>query len=151
MEKALDAEAECRNMQQLVDTLKKSYMQRLDQYRAFQRWISARSRTNFQYLLGERKYRGKLLLDHKKKTLDVHVEPDATKKEDAGRQTKTLSGGEKSFSSVCLLLSLWEAMGSPLRCLDEFDVYMDDINRDVSTSMIVSCGLFFVIAGINNF
>lgn len=46
------------------------------------------------------------------------VEPDITK-DSAGRGAKTLSGGEKSFSQVCLLLALWEAMGSPIRCLDE--------------------------------
>jgi chromosome segregation ATPase len=50
--------------------------------------------------------------------LDLQVEPDITK-DSAGRGAKTLSGGEKSFSQVCLLLSLWEAMGSPIRCLDE--------------------------------
>ncbi|TVY42352.1 Structural maintenance of chromosomes protein [Lachnellula subtilissima] len=72
------------------------------------------------------------------KKLDVHVEPDETNISGKGRQTKTLSGGEKSFSSICLLLSLWEAMGAPLRCLDEFDVFMDDVNRDVSTNMIIT-------------
>jgi chromosome segregation ATPase len=49
----------------------------------------------------------------------LQVEPDITRKSDTGRQTKTLSGGEKSFSTICMLLSLWEAMGSPIRCLDE--------------------------------
>lgn len=73
--------------------------------------------------------------------LDLSIEPDETVKSMKGRQTKTLSGGEKSFSSVCLLLSLWEAMGAPLRCLDEFDVFMDQVNRDVSTKMIV-CGVW---------
>ena len=47
------------------------------------------------------------------------VEPDITKSNARGRQTKTLSGGEKSFATICLLLSLWDAMGSPIRCLDE--------------------------------
>jgi structural maintenance of chromosomes protein 6 len=54
-----------------------------------------------------------------------------------GRQTKTLSGGEKSYSTVCLLLSLWDAMGSPIRCLDEFDVFMDSVNRDQSMKLII--------------
>lgn len=54
-----------------------------------------------------------------------------------GRQTKTLSGGEKSFSTICLLLSIWEAMGSPIRCLDEFDVFMDHANREISMKMMV--------------
>ena len=60
-----------------------------------------------------------------------------TKASDRGRQTKTLSGGEKSFSTICLLLSIWEAMGSPIRCLDEFDVFMDHANREISMKMMV--------------
>lgn len=123
---------------ELHQLLKQAFSKRIGMFRAFQQHISARSRINFNYLLSERAFRGKLEIDHKRKVLDVHVEPDATKK-GSGRQTKTLSGGEKSFSNICLLLALWEAMGQPLRCLDEFDVFMDDVNRDVSTKMIVSC------------
>lgn len=65
------------------------------------------------------------------------MQPDAAAKTNRGRQTKTLSGGEKSFSTICLLLALWEAMGSPVRCLDEFDVFMDQVNRDISMNMMI--------------
>ena len=104
----------------------------------------------FTYLLSERGFRGKLTLDHKSKTLTLSVEPDETKKNDKGRNTQTLSGGEKSFSNVCLLMSVWDAMGSPLRCLDEFDVYMDSVNRDVTSKLIIgaarrSVGKQFII------
>jgi chromosome segregation ATPase len=102
-------------------------------------------------LLSERAFRGKLTIDHRNKRLDVHVEPDETNKSGKGRQTKSLSGGEKSFSSICLLLSLWEAMGAPLRCLDEFDVFMDDVNRDVSTKMLVSTYSNLLLASLTLF
>ncbi|KAK1753499.1 hypothetical protein QBC47DRAFT_386576 [Echria macrotheca] len=118
--------------------LKQTLGLRLHRWRLFQRFISAQSRCNFQYLLSERGFRGKLLFDHQKKYLDLQVEPDKTEKRATGRSTKTLSGGEKSFSSICLLLSIWEAMGSPLRCLDEFDVFMDNVNRAISTNMLIT-------------
>ena len=54
------------------------------------------------------------------------------------KDIQALSGGEKSFSTICLLLSLWEAIGCPLRCLDEFDVFMDAVNRRISMRMMVS-------------
>jgi chromosome segregation ATPase len=124
-------------LRELLLLLKKSFNQRMKMYRRFQKFISCRSRINFNYLLSERAFRGKLSIDYKHKLLDVSVEPDETTKSSKGRATKTLSGGEKSFSSICLLLALWEAMGAPLRCLDEYDVFMDNVNRDVSSKMIV--------------
>ncbi|KAK4179709.1 putative structural maintenance of chromosomes protein 6 [Triangularia setosa] len=126
------------SMMELNERLRQTLSQRLDKWRKFQRYISSQSRANFIYLLSERGYRGKLLLDHERRALDLQVEPDKTEKRANGRSTKTLSGGEKSFASICLLLAIWEAMGSPLRCLDEFDVFMDNVNRAISTNMLVT-------------
>jgi chromosome segregation ATPase len=94
----------------------------------FRKYISFRARFQFSYLLSERQFRGRVIMDHKGKQLDIKVEPDLT---------QTLSGGEKSFSTICLLLAIWEAMGSPIRCLDEFDVFMDSVNRATSMSMLI--------------
>ncbi|ROT42705.1 P-loop containing nucleoside triphosphate hydrolase protein [Sodiomyces alkalinus F11] len=119
-------------------TAKLTLAQRLAKWRIFQALISAHSRIGFQYLLSERGFRGNIIFDHKARKLQLSVEPDETRKKGMGRSTKTLSGGEKSFSSICMLLSIWEAMGSPLRCLDEFDVFMDNVNRTISTNMLIT-------------
>ncbi|KAH7138112.1 dna repair protein-like protein rad18 [Dendryphion nanum] len=121
----------------LAQWLARSLDQRTRRWEFFRQYISIASRTGFTYLLSERQFRGLLKVDHKKQALDIQVQPDITVNSAAGRQTKTLSGGEKSFSTICLLLSLWEAMGSPIRCLDEFDVFMDNVNRAQSMKMII--------------
>lgn len=129
---------ETKEVDATIQVLKSSIQIRLHIWRQFQRQISARVRIQFAYLLSERGYRGKIDLDHRKRQVILHVEPDNTRQSSTGRNTKTLSGGEKSFSSICMLLSVWEAIGSPIRCLDEFDVFMDNVNRAISTNMLVS-------------
>ena len=111
---------------------------RRERWGLFQSHISARARAQFHYLMSERGFVGRLILQHQHRppqlviqvrgfplmvldllpcSLCFQVQPsgEAT----GNRGPKTLSGGEKSFSTICLLLSVWEAMGSPLRCLDE--------------------------------
>ncbi|EQK97872.1 RecF/RecN/SMC [Ophiocordyceps sinensis CO18] len=126
-----------RHVDATIASLKRAIEHRLHLWRQFQRQISARVRIQFNYLLSERGFRGKIDLDHRARKVVIHIEPDETRKSSAGRNTKTLSGGEKSFSSICMLLSVWEAIGSPIRCLDEFDVFMDNVNRAISTNMLV--------------
>lgn len=136
-----NVKAESENNDSFIELLKKTVEARLERWRRFQRQISARIRIQFNYLLSERGFRGKIDLDHRARKVELHIEPDETRKSSTGRNTKTLSGGEKSFSSICMLLSIWEAIGSPIRCLDEFDVFMDNVNRAISTNMLVSATL----------
>jgi chromosome segregation ATPase len=92
--------------------------------------ISTASNINFFSALQARGFRGHLTYDHENQELNISViaEHSATDvlgvPEHRPRDIKQLSGGEKSFGTSCFLLSLWEAMGCPFRCLDEFDVYM---------------------------
>ncbi|KAF2641623.1 structural maintenance of chromosomes protein 6 [Massarina eburnea CBS 473.64] len=132
-----DAEKEIKNTAEVRRALKLALKHRQQRWKEFRQGITTRARIVFNYLLSERQFRGTLVVDHENQRLDINVQPDITVDNAAGRQTKTLSGGEKSFSTICLLLALWDAMGSPIRCLDEFDVFMDAANRDVSTTMII--------------
>lgn len=81
-----------------------------------------------------RKFDGQLKFDHEQKSLTMNVDPSGS---NFKRETKSLSGGEKSFSTVSLILSLWEAIHPPFRMLDEFDVFMDMMNRNKSVEMML--------------
>jgi len=62
------------------------------------------------------------MFDHREGTLNIKVYTDDLENESAHSAHKDpnqLSGGEKSFSTCALLMSLWESVGCPIRYLDE--------------------------------
>ncbi|KEF62096.1 uncharacterized protein A1O9_00068 [Exophiala aquamarina CBS 119918] len=131
------ARQEMEDMEKLLDKLLESLGERKTRWKLFRSLISHRIKIQFMYMLSERGFRGQAVMDHKKKLMEIQVEPDITTRDGSGRGVKTLSGGEKSFTQICLLLAIWEAMGSPVRCLDEFDVFMDAVNRSISVNLLI--------------
>ncbi|KAF3081083.1 Structural maintenance of chromosomes protein 6 [Orbilia oligospora] len=135
-EKYKAAREEVTDLEKVHQALQQTFEERMERWGYFRKYISVQSRYQFRFLMSEREFDGKLAFDHKKGILQLRVQP-SQQATDTQRNTKTLSGGEKSFSQICLLLALWEAMGSPFRCLDEFDVFMDAVNRGVSMGLII--------------
>ncbi|KAG0091325.1 Structural maintenance of chromosomes protein 6 [Podila epicladia] len=128
-------------LDQLVVYLKKTLNDRMLRWTLFRSSMATRSQTNFSLQLAHRGYSGELAFEHKDKKLNIRVE---TEDQNSGKaevardkDPKSLSGGERSFSTICMLLSLWESMSSTLRCLDEFDVFMDAVNRRISMQMLI--------------
>ena len=101
--------------------------------------IARSANHHFSHRLTTRNYHGKLAFDHKEHLLKILVNPNA-KNDDPSeiRDIKTLSGGEKSYCTVSLVLALWDDMHPPFRILDEFDVFMDSINRRTAIDLIIS-------------
>ena len=93
---------------------------------------------DFNNYLRSRNYNGSLKFDHAGQKLEVIVHPNKTKDANESRDLKSLSGGERSFSTVAFLLSLWSIVESPILFLDEFDVFMDQINRRFAMELILT-------------
>jgi hypothetical protein len=53
------------------------------------------------------------------------------------KDLKSLSGGERSFTCVSFVLSLGKEIATPFFAMDEFDVFMDAVNRKVSLTSIL--------------
>uniref|UniRef100_A0A665WV21 Structural maintenance of chromosomes protein 6 n=1 Tax=Echeneis naucrates TaxID=173247 RepID=A0A665WV21_ECHNA len=109
---------------------------RLQVYAELRRFLSARCKYYFDSMLAQRGYTGSMNFDHKNETLSITVQPGKGSNTSLS-DMRTLSGGERSFSTVCFVLSLWAITEAPFRCLDEFDVYMDMVNRRISMDMML--------------
>lgn len=56
-------------------------------------------------------------------TLEISVIPRDKNIANAAKKTNSLSGGERSYSTVAFLLSLWTCVDNPFYFLDEYDVF----------------------------
>ncbi|XP_075001103.1 structural maintenance of chromosomes protein 6 isoform X1 [Calonectris borealis] len=131
-----DANSKVKNLKTFIRLLEEIMTQRFKIYWQFLRLLSLRCKLYFDHLLRARACSGKILFDHKNETLSITVQPREEDKA-ALNDVRSLSGGERSFSTVCFILSLWSITESPFRCLDEFDVYMDMVNRRIAMDMIL--------------
>lgn len=50
---------------------------------------------------------------------------------------RSLSGGERSFSTVAFVLALWQHCASPFKLMDEIDVFMDMVTRRISYNALI--------------
>ncbi|WBW75403.1 Smc5-6 complex SMC P-loop ATPase subunit Smc6 [Schizosaccharomyces osmophilus] len=131
-------------LQSLLESLEETLRKRNEMWVKFRKLITLRTKELFELYLSQRNFTGKLVIRHQDEFLEPRVYP-ANRNLSVSRDRQTLSqvsvqglsGGEKSFATICMLLSIWEAMSCPLRCLDEFDVFMDAVNRLVSIRMMV--------------
>ena len=78
-----------------------------------------------------RGWMGHIEVDHETGKLTIRVRMEGSKT--AHQDLKTLSGGERSFITICFLLALGKQLLAKFHCLDEFDVFMDSLSQGVST------------------
>jgi chromosome segregation ATPase len=90
---------------------------------------------NFKFNLQERGFNGSLDIDNCESLLTMKIAPSSAEYSQK-QDVSTLSGGEKSFTQIALLVSIWQTMKSRILALDEFDVFMDKVNREISLKLV---------------
>ena len=95
--------------------------------------------TFFNSYLTKKGYEGsaKFVHDKSSPSLEVQVNLNPGSQSQVSQNAQTLSGGETSFSTVALLLALWEVIDTPFRIMDEFDIFMDAVHRQLSLNVLI--------------
>ncbi|XP_066397226.1 structural maintenance of chromosomes protein 6B-like [Miscanthus floridulus] len=91
----------------------------------------------FNEHLGKKGISGHINVDYKNEVLSVELTMPQDASRDTIRDTRGLSGGERSFSTLCFTLSLHGMTEAPFRAMDEFDVFMDAVSRKISLDTLV--------------
>jgi len=97
---------------------------------------------DFNMRLSKRQHAGTLEVDHANESLALLVERNSQDANSSStKDARNLSGGERSFTTLAFELAMWEFSQSPIRVLDEFDVYMDDTYRKEAVKTLLElCG-----------
>ncbi|XP_052739368.1 structural maintenance of chromosomes protein 6 isoform X2 [Bicyclus anynana] len=136
------AETNYRRTQQMLDTLRVSISRITNMatdHKEFcvslKKSISRNIGINFMATLTTRGYEGHLRFDHRDDTL--LLEMSAREGARGVRSTASLSGGERSFTSMALITSLWDCVDLPFYFMDEFDVFMDKVHQQTSVDLLL--------------
>ncbi|CDK25719.1 unnamed protein product [Kuraishia capsulata CBS 1993] len=133
-EKYLHAKQSLGEAQSMAEKLGESLRERKQNLKTTRKRLCMEVNEAFQQALSIRAFVGELEFDFENGKLSMMV---STKPGEKKRMVESLSGGEKSFTQIAFLLALWKPMQSRIRGLDEFDVFMDQINRRLSLKMIL--------------
>ncbi|GLT83987.1 hypothetical protein SLE2022_022470 [Rubroshorea leprosula] len=95
----------------------------------------------FNSHLGKKGISGHIKISYEEKTLSVEVKMPQDASSSTVRDTRGLSGGERSFSTLCFALALHEMTEAPFRAMDEFDVFMDAVSRKISLETLIDFAL----------
>eukprot|EP00246_Nothoceros_aenigmaticus_P005597 TRINITY_DN1777_c0_g2_i1.p1 TRINITY_DN1777_c0_g2~~TRINITY_DN1777_c0_g2_i1.p1 ORF type:complete len:256 (+),score=53.80 TRINITY_DN1777_c0_g2_i1:941-1708(+) len=101
------------------------------------RYLSTQLRWNFNGHLRRTGCSGSVKVDYEMQTLTLQVTLPQDSSNSSVKDTRALSGGERSFSTLAFALALHQMTESPFRAMDEFDVFMDDVRRKISLNTVV--------------
>lgn len=97
---------------------------------------------HFRQSAGRRGWNAKMTVNSRDQAVDIDVCVQSRQQLGKGvvRDLKILSGGERSFTTVALIMALGQEIRAPFMLLDEFDVYMDPENRQRSLQALLGFG-----------
>merc|ERR1711957_130806 len=110
---------------------------RKQRWRKFRSHITTLTNEAFDEMLNKKGSSGTINFDHDEGKLNLTVQKDNRDESSQTNDVKALSGGERSFTTLSLLLALGESLETPFRVMDEFDVFLDAMARKIALDTMI--------------
>ncbi|SPQ94326.1 unnamed protein product (mitochondrion) [Plasmodiophora brassicae] len=137
-QKYMDAQVRIEEGQSNVRRIYRKRVSSVKDWTTFKKRIAGQTNANFLFNMSQKGHTGVIKFDHDKSTLHMHVKMANNQGEaEMTTDTKALSGGERSFTTLAFVVAIGESIRTPFRALDEFDIFMDNINRKIAINLLL--------------
>mmetsp|Transcript_11008 Transcript_11008/g.16946 ORF Transcript_11008/g.16946 Transcript_11008/m.16946 type:complete len:1170 (-) Transcript_11008:71-3580(-) len=120
-----------------LESLYTDLSSRQKRWKRFRKHYIHMTKNTFDEILNLKGSSGTLEFDHGDKTLNLVVQKDNTDEGSQNKDVKALSGGERSFTTLALLVAMGERLETPFRVMDEFDVFLDSVSRKIALETLI--------------
>ncbi|XP_075992354.1 structural maintenance of chromosomes 6 [Anticarsia gemmatalis] len=128
-------------LKKLIDDTKVTTDKHLKFCYTVQTSIARRVQHSFQAILKLRGYSGRMDIDNGRGALEIVCSGRESSARRHAASTSSLSGGERSYSTVAFIMALWDCVELPFCFMDEFDVFMDNVNRKIVMDLLIDHAL----------
>lgn len=140
--KLVDDGLRMKNALDVFNFLKASYQKREKKLKEVDDYVERIVSAKFKHYMKKKGHFGKIRVHRKEKKLEIGVRIGDKNQSRQGsgviKDLKQLSGGERSFATVAFALALGGETDTPFRAMDEFDVFMDSVNRKIAMENLLS-------------
>ena len=138
--KLVDDGLRMKNALDVFNFLKQSYQKREKKLKEVDDYVERIVSAKFKHYMKKKGHFGKIRVHRKEKKLEIGVRIGEKNRQGSGviKDLKQLSGGERSFATVAFALALGGETDTPFRAMDEFDVFMDSVNRKIAMENLLS-------------
>ena len=124
-----------------VDETMKMLLHKKKQFDKMRDSVKKQLSLEFRLIMRAQGHDGSLTVDFEKNKLEMSVHMLSHDGSTQIVNSATLSGGERSFTQVALIMALQKFSGAPFCIYDEFDVFMDSVNRGNSIKILLNAAL----------
>eukprot|EP00752_Nemacystus_decipiens_P012920 g11434.t1 len=124
-------------LEENMELLSNERKMRTRKWKHMRDWVANRTSRLFDLYLQEKGASGEVNFDNDNSRLSLTYQKNSSDDASQCSDVKLLSGGEKSFATLALLLALGQCHECPFRVMDEFDVFMDAMSRNIAIKQVI--------------